>query len=261
MKIKTLAITALLVAGVALTGQSAKAALTYTPGDLFLGFRALGGTGATQDYVVNIGQFSLYTSGNSFTIGNVGTDLTAVFGASWNTDRGEGNGVLWSAIGTPYNSSSDPKTVFVSKPQSSVTEFLGKAPGASTQTITNIQDVASGYLFSSANASNAAGTIQNVSDGNSWDSKFHFVTNLDFNRFDEIEGDFSAGVGSSGAVLDLFQIDPVNGSTATLLGSLSISSSGVVTFTAVPEPSTMAFIGVAAAIGAIWLRRRRTLRA
>jgi len=261
MKIKTFAITALLAAGVALTGQSAKAAYGYTPGDIFLGFRALGGTGATQDYVVNIGQFSLYTTGNSFTIGTVGTDLTAVFGAGWNTNRGEGNGVLWSAIGTPYNTGSDPKTIFVSRPQSSATEFLGKSPIASMQTITNIQDVASGYLLSGANASNAAGTIQGVSDGNSWDSKFQFVSNLDFNRFDNIEGDFSGGVNSSDAVLDLFQIDPVNGSASVLLGSLSISSSGVVSFTAVPEPSTVALVGMSIATGLVLLRRRRPNRA
>ena len=53
----------------ALVSSSAKATLTYTPGDLFVGFRDTSGT-ASQDYLVDIGQASQFTpAGSSFPLG------------------------------------------------------------------------------------------------------------------------------------------------------------------------------------------------
>ena len=264
MKFKSVLTTALLATTVLLAGPSAKAALTYSPGDLFIGFRATGGTGASQDYLVNVGQASLYNTGatGSFTVGDFGADLVAVFGSGWNTNRGEGNNVQWAVIGTTFSNAGDPTTFYVSKPVSSPTEFLGKSPSGQTATISSIQGLANGYLNSTANAVNSKGTVQSVSFGNSWDSFFQFPGTLDFNRFDEIEGNFVSGVGSSDATLGLYKVTSPNNSASTLQGTFSISSAGIVTYTTtpVPEPSAVALVGVAVAAFAIVARRRKAAR-
>jgi hypothetical protein len=268
MNLKSGRHTFLLGAALLVTSSIAHAALTYTPGDLFIGFRATGGTGASQDYLVNVGQASLYTTGatGSFTVGDFGADLVAIFGSGWNANRGEGNNVQWAVIGTTYNVDPDSRIVYVSEPVSSATEFTGKAPAASLITVNAFRSVSSAYTTGgyTATANNPKGIIQGTGDGNSWDSFFQSVSNLDFNRFDEIEGNFVSGTGSLDASLNLFKINPVNGSASALQGTFSINNAGVVTYTAtpVPEPSTVAFVGVAAAVIAIIVRRRgKALRA
>jgi hypothetical protein len=88
----------LVLAGTGVATQSAKA-LTYTPGDLFIGFRN-STAGVTQDYLIDVGQASLYTqnNGSSFTlsIGATGTDLSSAFGGAWFT----GGKTFWGVIGT-----------------------------------------------------------------------------------------------------------------------------------------------------------------
>lgn len=257
MKLKSLVTTALVAAGATLAGHSAQAALTYNAGDLFLGFRALGGAGQAQDIVLNIGQASLYNvaNGATFTVGNLGADLTAVFTANWNTDRGEGNNVQWGVVGTTYNTGNDPKTLFVSQPASSPTELTGRSPSNTGTTISKFQGVATGYLASTENTSIAKGTIQSISDPNAWNS--FFTGSLDFTRFEEVEGNFAGGVASADAALSFYQLNAVNGSPAIALGTFNITNAGVITYTAVPEPSSMALVGVAAAGLAIIIRGRR----
>ncbi len=257
MKFKSLVTTALVAVGATLAGHSARAALTYTPGDLFLGFRALGGAGQAQDIVLNIGQASQFTlaNGATFTVGNLGADLVSVFTASWKTDRGEGNNVQWGVVGTSYDTGNDPKVLFVSQPASSPTEFTGRSPSNTGTTISRFQDVARGYLASTENTSIAKGTIQSITDPNAWNSSF--TGTLDFTRFDEIEGNFAGGVASADATLNFYQLNAVNGSAAIPLGTFKINTSGLVTYTAVPEPSAVALMGVAVAGLAIAVRGRR----
>ncbi len=92
----------------------AQGPVTYNPGDLFLGFRAGGGTGAQQDYLVNIGPASQYQGppGTIVTpnLGNLGADLQSVFGPSWST-RAD---VLWGIFGVGLPS--DPnRTLYAGK--------------------------------------------------------------------------------------------------------------------------------------------------
>src|SRR5258707_569543 len=96
MKMKKLVTAALLaLASLSLLSQSAKAAtLTYNDGDLLLGFRQ---SGATQDYLVDVGTFSsLPTTGSlTLSLGTLSTDLTAAFGSTWYT----AGTVKWSVFG------------------------------------------------------------------------------------------------------------------------------------------------------------------
>src|SRR5437868_5371028 len=94
MKLHTLKTTMLALAGLALIASSAKAAtLTYNDGDLFIGFV----NGGTQDYVIDVGQASLFTTTSQLTlsVGATNTDLTSTFGGSWYGS----STVLWGGAG------------------------------------------------------------------------------------------------------------------------------------------------------------------
>ena len=95
------------VASLLIPGRAfAQTPVTYSDGDLFLGFRATGGTGATQDYLVNIGQPAQFVNappGSNFQVntGNLSSDLAAVW-IDWyaRIDPGTArNAVLWSIVG------------------------------------------------------------------------------------------------------------------------------------------------------------------
>ena len=88
----------------ALASTAPQTTVQYHDGDLFLGFRATGGTGATQDYLVNIGQPGQFVNQNARLPSLWGpciTDLNAVFGPDWYTriDPNTGNrAVLWGML-------------------------------------------------------------------------------------------------------------------------------------------------------------------
>lgn len=85
--------------------------------DIFLGFRASGGTGASTSYLVNLGQYSQFsgaTPGATLSlngIGDIGTDLAATFGANWNTRQD----LFWGVFGVGGSGSA---TVYASREQS-----------------------------------------------------------------------------------------------------------------------------------------------
>src|ERR1700676_5605577 len=89
----------------ALASTAPQATVHYHDGDLFIGFRATGGTGAAQDYLVNIGQPGQFVNANHTFVVNTGNmilDLNAVFGPAWYTriDPNTGNrAVLWAVVG------------------------------------------------------------------------------------------------------------------------------------------------------------------
>ena len=83
------ALVALLGLSASLGTSHAQATASYSAGDLLLGFRASDGTGATKNYVVNLGSadnLSTLSTPKLFGAdGAIATDLTNVFGADWNT--------------------------------------------------------------------------------------------------------------------------------------------------------------------------------
>jgi len=91
----------------------------FSAGDLLMGFRATGGTGASNSYVVNLGPASTYrdaTSAITVNISDIKTDLDTVYGA-WYTRTD----VLWGIACSPSNTAvvnTDPvSTVYLSKLQ------------------------------------------------------------------------------------------------------------------------------------------------
>jgi hypothetical protein len=88
---------------------------TYNEVEIFLGFRAVGGGGTTQDYLVDIGQASQFTQGGNTTLnlGNLAADLVCQFGSDWH----ERTDLLWGIIGADAFASFDPEnTLYTSNP-------------------------------------------------------------------------------------------------------------------------------------------------
>ena len=262
------------VAGVVLFASQAvnAAPVTYTDGDLFLGFRATGGTGATQTYLINIGQASNYRDALpnvtlNLTLGAIATDLSAIYGASWFTR----SDILWGVVGVQAttgngdigNTQYASKVTFVPGLASPWARRSNSNQGTTTSTV---QTMVLGYINDpeGSTANSTLGVIQNTSDVNNW-SNFNpggSVT-ASFGAYTpSIEGGSATGIGD--APLDLFRIvrtgvDDGSGSTTgggTYEGTFDIQANGQVTYNVVPEPSAAAMLGLgAAALG--FIRRRR----
>jgi hypothetical protein len=239
------------LATLAISAMTAPAASVPDPvsGDIFLAFRASGGDGSDVSYLVKLGQSSQFTgaaAGTSFTlgtIGNIGTDLTATFGTTtpWHTRQD----LFWGIFGT--TDAVNP-TLYASQARVSTATQTPPWPELTTQARTSVKteilSVTSGiggYRSSSATANSAVATLQSNFGGAA--SYNYQVTNsaLDFgsqSQWSSIEGSFSAGV--SGAVLDLYRLRNAS-PTVSYIGKFTISTAGVVTFTAAPAapPSTV----------------------
>lgn len=256
MNIKTLVIAALVAAGVGSSGSSAHAALAFSTGDVYLGFRASDERG----YLVNIGNVSQFTAKNgaSFTVntgGNIGLDLASdsSFTATWHSSET----VSWGAVSTTYVDFSTPAVLFATRPRSNPstqsTPWNGRSNSAQTSTVSSFQALSLKYgVEGNATANSTKATFQGTGE-NTWAG--FTISPSDFNVFPGLEGNF--GQGAANSILDFYQINPVNGSQAEYLGYFSITSAGVVTFTAVPEPGTIALISLAAIFALGRLRRRR----
>lgn len=252
MKIKHyVALTLLAFLSLALTPGTARGQtqLTYNAGDVFLGFHASGGTGVTQDYLVNLGQVSQFTSASSaFTvpgIGNIAADLTATFGANWNT-RAD---VLWgvsATVGLTALGSDPAKTLYASREQPAPgTPSPGWNRGSSTaQGTTNSKMSAMGNAFAQtagvpnmSTANSPVALIQLTTDVNCYASYQPGGTTANsgpapgtsFATYNPtIEGTFTNG--TAGTVLDFVRLAPGSG-PGTIIGTFTIDNSGVLTFT------------------------------
>jgi len=260
MKPRSFLTTAAVAAAALLTaGQAARATLTYTAGDLFIGFQK---TGTATDLLVNIGNVALYSQldGQSFAVnvgGAIGDDLVDTFGASWNTT----STLFWSVSGTTFNDVPDLNTIYLTKPRSNVTNqttaWISHTNNSQGDQVALLQGLAGAYRDNGeATAGSTKATLQSTSLANSYAS-FTQGTSTDF-QWGNIEARFNNG--TAGSVLDLYRITPSLDSTpGTYLGKFTINDSGVITFTAaaVPEPSTYGLLIGTGLFTLIFLRRRR----
>jgi hypothetical protein len=249
---KFLTIAALAVLGVAALPHSARAqsAVTYTPGDLFLSFRASDGVGATQDYVVNLGQASGFgATGSSAVVtaaGDIATDLTTLFGADWKTRPD----VFWSVSGTVGSFSpvgSDPaKTLYATReelvPGTLATAWLRRSDSSQGVTTSKMNAMANAYEGKTPTVANSKAIIQSTSAANSYASfqRGGTVANsgpapgISFAAFNPtIEGSFASG--TAGSVLDLVRLVPASGADVEtaggIVGRFTLSDSGELRYT------------------------------
>lgn len=283
--------------GLVVIGSAAHAQNTFHgPSDLVLTFQKTSGVGSDQTVTVALGNVStvfrdatpnsVFTP-NSANIGSLGTTLTSTFGASW----WESDTLWMGAIGfrgtnitSPSLFDTDPpQTIYFSKVRTAV-GTLGQANSGSTPTVIN----GSGDGITSAMGQvkgriESAGTTAIFADPTSTsfiDNQNPFtVVNVQATAYsniaDGVQGRFGAGsFGTLGSVtgvelaLDLFRIQYLNDRpgqsgfgepirTGDYLGTITIDQAGAVSFVAVPEPSTYALLGLAAAFVGVGVYRRR----
>jgi hypothetical protein len=270
MKILQTSIAALVIA---VTVPAANAAVSFTPGDILVGFRATGGTGAGSNYVFNLGPGVTYRdNSNVGFVFNIGVDLASLYGADWfgRTD------LVWSIAGVRDNSAfggtvvnGDPaRAVYVSRtttaPGASTPWNLGTA-SAVTQGANNMIATQNGFQLNGTIPRDATpnsgnrGVIQGVGDINSWAA----ITDPSnpFGVFTPaVKGTF--GTGNPFAYLDLYRILAAN-PTGTVEPQTIAQGVYQTTFTidnqgninAIPEPSSAMLAGLAGL--AAFARRRR----
>jgi hypothetical protein len=251
----------LLLAAFAPQAQSAQ--VVYNTGDIILAFRASAGQGELESLLVNVGPASTFTVGigtsviNDLSLGNLGADLVAQFGANWysRTD------LTWAVFGS--NDPANPAaTLYASRAQSTFGTDATAWPGLSnaanrTATRSAIQSVAAAFDTLDATANSTVAALQTNSAAASSYKQQVTGGSTDFgsvSQWTNIEGNFGPG----SEALNLFRV----AASTTNLGKFTISELGQVTFngtnvdiTAVPEPSKALFGMMGSA--AIFLRRRR----
>ena len=271
----------------ALTPDSAKAAIVYSDGDLILGFRATGGQGASTDYLIDIGSAATFLASIAnnrvnLSLGPIATDLIALYGINWSSRVD----VLWSLSGvqkiagntfgnnTMFATRSDsvdapagpntntttpwtrPSSFGAGTPAGKM-QSMGQKYGVGTTGNVNGTDQmesasVSGALIQPTSQSNSYLSFQPGGVNTTGAAAFSYF--VDANG---IEGNFGS---SSALVLDLYRLDTGSG-PATFVGNLAINSAGQVTATGagfvVPEPSAAVSLAFGAGVlGAV--RRRRS---
>jgi len=235
-------------AGILLSVLSSAASTVPNPasGDVFLAFRASGGTGSSVSYLVNLGQASQFTNataGSSLTlssIGNISLDLAAAYGSNWNTR----SDLFWGIFGRTTTAS---PTVYGSRARTTVsTQSLAwpvldlTARSTTASSITSVLTGIGGYRTSTATDNSSVATFQtNFSGAASYNYQVATAGTTDFgtlSQWSSIEGDF--GGGAAGTALDLYRLSGSTTSPVSLIGTFKISESGSITFTAIPASNT-----------------------
>lgn len=210
------------------------------PGEIYLAFRATGGIdglpGASQSYIVKLGRDNedfrnapaSYTLTN---IGNIGADLTQVYGPNWSS-RAD---LSWGIFGVRSGTTS---IIYGSRERNPVTTNSSPWPvldstarDTTASQITSVLESLGGYRGRTATANSAVATFQpNTGEASSYNKQVATPGTNDFGSLSEwssIEGNF--GAGAAGTALDLYRIASSTG--VTRVGSFTISSGGVVRFT------------------------------
>jgi hypothetical protein len=270
-------------AGLVLGATSSSAAVTYSVGDLLLGFHTAAGTGSGTSFVVNLGSAASYKTnpGTVPAVNDLNAVLTSTYGNNWfsRTD------LYWGIAGVRDSSpeggtgviNGDAKgTIYISRAAS--------APGASTAwslasgstvisaatSIVTMQGAngddltLTGGFEGSTEAANTGGRGVLQDEGtaiNSWD-EFNPIGGAAFGGI--LTGGVQGPLSGTTAYLDLYRVVGRPDSSASpndaagagrYITTFSLNSQGIIAATAVPEPGA----GLAAALvvcGAI-LRRRR----
>jgi hypothetical protein len=221
---KTQVRSAILIAAALAVVASSQAA-TYN-GDLVIGFTSASG----NDFELDLGSASSLTSGQF----NLGSQLS---GFNLNT-------VNWGVVGTGLVGST--RTAWV-------TVDTGLTPGQvpSLSRWSSINNAVSSLynLFPTAGAGNSA--TPTSLDDNSWNQQTR-VGGLGTQYHNVYQDPGVVGLTSA----DFYAVTIGTGSP-TLLGTFSLSGNGIVTFAAVPEPSTF---GMLASMGLLALCLRRQFR-
>jgi hypothetical protein len=282
MKNKLLKTAVLALASAAVVAHSAKASsFTINDGDLVLGVEATAGgtgvstTGGTQDYMVDLGQYTQFLPTATINFGTLGTvsasDINSIFSAT-NNSYLTSNSVYFGVIGVANNDNAAvaggapaginktyDDTVFATQTSVPSVPTTGQLNGPANDALSlennTLTAIHSGGVSTDiAKSSNESFTFNETSYGPGY---FQLGT----------AGEVSFGSGSS---LNLYELSPAGDTSGAntvgseeLLGSFSFTNGDLV-FTGAdlaataPEPSTYALC--LGSIALLWaFARRRTL--
>lgn len=239
-------------AGLFAASAAAQLPTTYSPGDFLVGFRQVGNNNSV---VVDIGPITSFSNPISIAI-NLGSTLQAQYGAGWASDPN----VFFSLVET----SATNNTSLVTSPQYLTGPNAGPARVWSRLTNT-VSTTFQNKINNLGNEFTSRGVVQPKTDANAYANFMpggstdagHANGNIAWGYFNPTtEGNF--GETTAGVVLDLIQLAPGTG-LGTEVGTFQLSANGnTLSFSAVPEPSTLAVLGLGAlALAGFQLRKTR----
>jgi hypothetical protein len=246
---------AVLLYGLAAAGQvQADLVVQATQGDVLLGFRNTVAT-STGSYLVNVGPVSQFVTASPGSttalsaIGPLGADLEAFD----STDEEENlipwhasSSVVWSAFS---RNSTDNNAIFISRPRPSIAAKSntyaprnGYVHNSALGEISSV--IVQGFNTKSSTVTNPRGAFQTspLTGATSYFAQVTTEARQDFGTWPTIENDFGAGASASAIDFYVHRLGPSLPSlgTVTYLGYFTITSTGVVSFTAPSAPDPFA---------------------
>ena len=210
-----------------LVPTGAFAGITAGAGDVILGFRATGGTGASTDYTVNLGQASQFTgatSASALSLGNIGADLTAIYGANWRTRADLFFGVIGATDSFAAVGGDPAKTLYASKarPSAATTATAwNRANSAQSTATSQVNGFRSGLAQGTTSTNSTVAVTRLTTDLNSWTSYVGGTAS-----FSIYNPTIEAVVASSA---DFFRMIPGSGA-GDFLGTFTVGATGNVSF-------------------------------
>ncbi len=275
-------LTMLVMAGVSMAALPARAATTFTAGDLLVGFRATAGSASsatTTTLVFNLGSATTIRDANSssLALGNIGAELTAVFGSDWATN----SGLTWAAAGirsatapgldTSVVNGDPAQSLYLTRANTSGTAGVFGSGSLNIAGATAMSNSSIDALGFATSFKDYTGTT--TQSGNA--AAILYTVNNTFEDYTSAGSDFRTGQNldvavntAEGRIIDLYRIlgtntgaDPTQPTlrNGVWQGTLSLGTDGAINFdpvvAAVPEPSRALL--AAGGLAALAFRRRR----
>ena len=289
MKKNTIITALLAMAGLALVNTNANAgtAPTSSVGDLFLALRTVdttsGATTSTDDYLADLGSYTDFEAGGKFYNPGVAVNLDTTtnteygtdMGANWTTDVASASlgGSSWYTSGNTYyavfginttgSGLSTKYYVFGTDNEGPATPWTQATNASNKNAWTDIVGIPGPDFNGATLAPNSnEGVLSSASNTNGYSydqfGNGHSSANL------AVLGQTLTGAQSDEALVNtaalaLYYI-PASGNGAEVeLGTFNISSGGTLSFTAIPEPSTYAMVGIAIVFCVVWRMKRNSM--
>jgi hypothetical protein len=249
MKLRHLKTTTLATLATLVLSTASQAVISYNSGDVFLGIRQ--STNTTSDFVVDLGPGSAlrdFTTAHVYTLTNLNSTLSTLFGANWATDPT----VTFGLIGTTQNTANlgDPiRLLYVSEPIGNPAPVNTSNQSAQANNVIGFRNYYQGLTESAV--SNA--TVGSPGDTNSFTTLVQ--TGFASNNLVPIENTVAGG-------LEVYRVPQTTAGAVSDEGTLTYTGGNTFTFTPtpVPEPSA-ALLGGLAILGLASRRLRRSPRA